>query len=895
MKQRNFRIFLFLLLVSIQFSHSQLVTVAGSIFDKETDSVLPNANVLAFPENEEEKTQFSITNHNGKYDLKLKRNLRYTLEISYLGYQTLETVIIATQDERKNFYLSSEASQLDEVTIVYKIPIEVKKDTITYDVDAFVTGQERKLREILDRLPGIEVDRQGNVTAQGRKVKKVLVEDKVFFTGNSKLAVNNIPAGAVDKIQLLDNYNEIEFLKDLQDTDELALNVKLKEDRKEFIFGDIEAGGGMESRYVLHPNIFFYSPNTTFNFIGDLNNIGKKSFTFSDYLDFNGGNSRVLTDIDGIVKLSNDDFSQFLLNDDFKASTNQFGAFNFRQSVTSKLELNSFLIANSSRNENESNLFNVYNYGNEPITENRTTKNSLNNFFLLGKLTIDYEPNRNTDLATNSFIKLSDNYNKGSILTVGDQFDDTFSSLSDMDEVEFNQNLDLNKRFSRAQTIHLESTYSFRKNTSNNTWQTQDQFLDVFLPLENDSNYNIIQLKESQSNNFNVILKDYWVLDNYNHVYTTIGGKYVSERYSTEELQRLSDNSINSFENDGFGNYVKYALTDNFFGLDYKFLTGVLTVKSGIYYHYYKWQNEQFGSTIINRTNVLLPEFNLEAEFNNGEKLSFRYGQRMHFPQSDQLATNFFLNSFNSVIRGNPFLQNERFHNFSLTYYKFSLFKRLNLNTGVFYNRKTESIKSTSSIEGIEQFVTYTMFNEPEQNISTYLNFSKKIRSLKFEINSRVSYNEFYQLVNSDIAKNYSNRLNIGGRVETLFENWPNFTLGYTYGPSFYKTNLSSATFVNKELSLNLDYNFLNDFKLIADYSWSEYLNKDLNQGNTFDLASFSLNYQKENNPWGFEISVTNLFNVQKKRRNYFSNYLITDQTIFIMPRIMLFKILYKL
>src|SRR5690606_5120105 len=159
------------------------------------------------------------------------------LTVSYLGYKPQKLTITTTnQDVIKNFVLKEDPNQLDEVTLNYTPPIVVKKDTITYKVDAFTTGEERKLREVLKKLPGVEVDKAGNVTVQGKKVTKVLVEDKTFFTGNSKLAVNNIPADAVDKVEILDNYNEVAMLKGLQDSDDMAMNIKLKEDKKKFVF-----------------------------------------------------------------------------------------------------------------------------------------------------------------------------------------------------------------------------------------------------------------------------------------------------------------------------------------------------------------------------------------------------------------------------------------------------------------------------------------------------------------------------------------------------------------------------------------------------------------------------------------------------------------------------------
>ncbi|MCP4071568.1 MAG: carboxypeptidase regulatory-like domain-containing protein, partial [Hyphomicrobiales bacterium] len=225
------------------------------------------------------------------------QNQSYKVTTSYLGYlpQTI-TVNTTKQDLTKNFVLKENPNQLDEVILNYTPPVTVKKDTITYKVDAFVTGEERKLREVLKKLPGVEVDRIGNVTVQGKRVTKVLVEDKTFFTGNSKLAVNNIPADAVDKVEILDNYNEVAMLKNLQDSEDMAMNIKLKEDKKKFAFGDVEVGAGIKDRYLVHPTLFYYSPKTNVNLIADFNNQGIKSFGFRDYLEFEGGFGKLMGD-----------------------------------------------------------------------------------------------------------------------------------------------------------------------------------------------------------------------------------------------------------------------------------------------------------------------------------------------------------------------------------------------------------------------------------------------------------------------------------------------------------------------------------------------------------------------------------------------------------------------
>ncbi|MCK0160526.1 TonB-dependent receptor [Allomuricauda sp. F6463D] len=883
-----------LLAFSLNSALGQIV-LFGNVTDSIGKAPLANTNILAFPNNSMERTRFAISNEKGEYVLRLDKGITYSIEVSYLGYQSLSFEHTATKDGIKNLFLTPKTNDLEEVVLNYKIPIEIKEDTIIYQTDAFVTGEERKLREVLKKLPGLEVDREGNVTAQGRKVTKVLVENKVFFTGNSKLAVNNIPADVVDQVQVLDNYNKVGFLKGLQDSEELALNIKLKEDKKKFAFGDMEVGGGIEKRYVVHPNLFYYSPETNLNFIGDLNNMGIKSFTLADYLEFNGGFGKLIGDVGSYISLSSDNFSQFLAKNDFKSNINRFGALNIRQSVSSKTDINGYTIANGSNTETETDNLNIYNNSDGSFGESRNVNNNFDNFFILGKLTLDHELNRKANLSVNSFVKLTNNEVNGTILTQSFGQSTIFNTISDVSDLNLKQNLEYNKRYSNAQTLSLEATFSHKKNTPNNVWKTNETFLLGLVPLVEDDIYNIVQQKENQSTSFDMVLKNYWVLNNFNHIYTTFGTNLIFENFISQEYQQLVSETVNDFSTNGFGNSIEHRFNDTFLGLEYKFLAGIFTVKSGLFYHNYIWDNDQVGISTNNDTQALLPAFNVEAEFNRSEKLRFQYRQRMQFPRIGELAANFLLGSFNSVLLGDPNLQSERYHSFSLNYFKFSLFRGLNLNVGLTYNKKTQSIKNNTILEGIEQFVAYTMFNEPENSFSANFNFGKKIGKVKMILKGRGNHNEFYQLVNDNVSKNLSRSISATGKLETYFEKWPNLEVGYAHQPSIYSTASTKNNFVNSRFFAYLDFIFLDDFHLKGDFERNEYKNIGENLTNIFDVAGVSLFYQKEDSPWGIEISATNLFDVRFKRQNTFSDFLISDQYTAVMPRIVMFKLSYKL
>ena len=188
-----------------------------------------------------------------------------------------------------------EGTQLKELEIVYEMPVSISGDTIIYNADSFKNGTERKLEDVLKKLPGVEVNKDGEIEVEGKKVQKIMVEGKDFFDGDTKLATKNIPADALEKIQVLRNYNEVSNLKGLENNEEnVAINIKLKQGKKNFWFGDMMAGigigmGNKVDRYIVNPKLFYYNPKFSINVIGNKNNIGELPLTAQDYFKFTGG------------------------------------------------------------------------------------------------------------------------------------------------------------------------------------------------------------------------------------------------------------------------------------------------------------------------------------------------------------------------------------------------------------------------------------------------------------------------------------------------------------------------------------------------------------------------------------------------------------------------------
>lgn len=883
-----------ILLLFINYTYSQEITYKGFVQDS-VQSPLPNANILAFPDSDDAETAFAITNEKGAYILRLQKGYTYQINISYIGYKKLVVTTTATEKTTKNFVLQEDVNTLDGVELTYKIPIEVKEDTTVYDTNAFTNGKERKLRETLKKLPGLDVDREGNVTSNGKKITNVLVDNKPFFTGNTKMAVNNIPANVVDQIEVIDNYSEIAMLKGLQDTDKMALNIKLKKDKKRFLFGDLDVAAGHKDRYAVHPNVFYYSPKTNINFIGDVNNTGEKAFTFSDYMEFEGGFSKILAGSGSMSSLFQSDFSQFLNNNDFKERSQKFGALNIRQAINNTTDISGYVIASKTDTDTENQTENIYQNNNDPFTENRTTTGNANNFFTIGKITLDYDPTYKEDFAFNTFVKLTNNNGLNTINTNSPTNTNSIRTANDIDALTLKQNVTYSRKLTDNHTGTLEATHSYTVDKPNTNWQTDKEILQGLIPLQADDVYNIQQTKEVKTHSVNAIVKDYWVLNNYNHLYFSLGVNSTFNSFVNEDVQLLSSGEINNFNTADFGNNLQHNFIDTYVGLEYKFRTGIFTFKPAVYQHYFNWSLHQLQTKTTNTKTVLTPEFTTEIKFKNGAKATFKYKANARFPSVNNLASNFILRNFNSVFRGNANLENEFFHTTSFNYSKRSLLRGLFYNLNVRYNKKTEQLKGETQLQGINQFNSLILFTQPEDSWVFSGNFNKRIKKIRAKYRGSYNYSNFYQLVNSETQKNTSGRFSNTVSLETVFKKGPNLEVGYTQTDSDYNTSVGKNKYRSTNFFTYLDYVFLENFTLKAEYNFDNYVNKDRNIDNTFDNAMVSLFYQQEDSPWGFEIKATNLFDTQFKQDNSFSTFLISDSKTFILPRIVLFKISYKL
>jgi len=238
---------------------------------------------------------------NGRFTLSGVKPGNYILEASYIGFAPKTINIKVTGDKNilslKPIEMTENSMMLKEVSVTgVKTPVKVMTDTVEFNADSYLTRPNAVVEDLLKRLPGVEVDSEGKITANGKEVTKILVDGKEFFSDDPKVASKNLPAEMVNKLQVIDRKSDLARLTGVDDgEDETVINLSVKPGMKNGWFGTAEAGYGTDSRYIGSFNISRFQGENQFTMLGNFNNINELGFT-----DSNGNRFRRFGGNDGI-------------------------------------------------------------------------------------------------------------------------------------------------------------------------------------------------------------------------------------------------------------------------------------------------------------------------------------------------------------------------------------------------------------------------------------------------------------------------------------------------------------------------------------------------------------------------------------------------------------------
>lgn len=286
----------FIVLMTIVFpALAQKRQINGRLTDSTSSEGLPNAAVALMQLPDSSITTSTVSDAKGVFSITSAPVGNYLLVVSYMGYRQF-TRKISLKDTTGVVDLGAIAMRrkgldLDEVEIINVVPpIVIKEDTVEFNAGSFKTRENALVEDLLKKLPGVQVDKDGKITANGQEVKKVLVDGKPFFGNDPKMATRNLPAEIMDKIQLIDQKSDQAQFTGIDDGErEKAINLVIKSDRRKGVFGRGTAGYGTDDRFTLNANINSFRQTKQFSLIAGGNNLGSTGFTFNDGFGFGGG------------------------------------------------------------------------------------------------------------------------------------------------------------------------------------------------------------------------------------------------------------------------------------------------------------------------------------------------------------------------------------------------------------------------------------------------------------------------------------------------------------------------------------------------------------------------------------------------------------------------------
>lgn len=866
-------------------------TLVGKVVN-ESHNALENANVMAKPLNEEGVVKFVLTDYLGRYKLELEKETNYVITVNYIGYEggTLDYFYEKPISDH-NFALLPKEEVLEEIVINYDYqPIIVKKDTIVYDVAAFMNGNERKLKHQLSKLPGVEVTDKGQVKVQGKTVTQFLVEGNTFFGGGTKLGVENIPADAVERVEVIDHFTQVGHMKEVSGSDDLAMNIKLKEDKKKFIFGDLRLGYGTNNYYDTNATTFYYSPTFNWSLIANANNFGSQQLTYDDISRIEGFKSVFVRSTINQKQLIN--LYRFLdPNTDVVENKNQFIASDLRYAFIKKWDVKALFLMNKNWIRTQTNQSIQYLQAEDVSFENRWNTSKQKDGLFSGKLSADYRKNKNTTFNYNIQLAATNNIASGDVLSETDRLTRELNTQNDVDNFGLSQLFEFHKTFNKKQKASFAFVHTFNKETPQYEWYSNQSFLGSYVPWQNTQNFGLKEIKEVTQHKLQINAKHYWLANKKHHVYTTFGfnGTYSNVAIKNEFLNSNAWENLNDF---GFGNQLKYQLNNPFLGIEYRFIYKKFTSILGAFLQFYHLKNQYTSETNTFSSIKFEPDLKLEYEFNSSEKVQFNYVVSNSYLGAENYTNRWQVNSFNTLFKGNAILQNVQYHQAVMHYSKFNMYSGINAFGSLSFNKKNKNIRNQVSLIGIDQFYETVMSDQPDTNwdISGYL--TKRVK--KIELNSKASFgfNRYTQVVNDDGIDSKRDYQMIGAGFKTLFKENPNIELSYSKTFSQLESsfdNKSTAQF----FSVKTEVKFLQHFLWKTDYNWMstvyEKQNTNVKQLNTY------LEFHKKDSQWLFMVKGNNLFNTGLKKDVNFSDFIISNTNTYILPRVVLLSVQYKL
>ena len=318
---------------------AQKFTIKGHV-QNDNSEPLKNAVVQLFMG--ENYIDFKKTNENGFFLFTDLEQGEYQLKINALNFSQQVEHIVLNKDKDIEVIMFDDLVNLKEVVVNNKSFGKEKEDTIQYNLEAIRTGNERNLGDLIEKLPGLQIDENGVVYYQGKKMDNILIDGSEFFGNKHQLATKNITNEMIEGIDLISNYQPNDILKSFGSGGKKVLNIKLKKNYQNTISGNASFALGNDLNTNNRLNLFNFNKKGNIAFINHYNTIGEVAMTMEDYFELNQSIKR---NSNGVSKIEDKDIPSFLKEQrNFYERKNYFSSINYNHKINDKLLIENYTL-----------------------------------------------------------------------------------------------------------------------------------------------------------------------------------------------------------------------------------------------------------------------------------------------------------------------------------------------------------------------------------------------------------------------------------------------------------------------------------------------------------------------------------------------------------------------
>lgn len=894
--------FLFVLTFSFYASAQTSYTLKGKVLNINNQLPLESATVYLTTVKDSTVLEYTLTDKNGNFNFAVKKNEKPVfLKVTYMGFETFaeEQKDITTNKDFNNIYLAESVNTLKEVTIKGEDPpIRVKNDTIEFKASLFKVRPDSNVETLLKTLPGFEVDSDGKITVNGKEVTQVLVNGKPFFDRDGAMALKNLPAEIINKVQVSDyKTKKEEYSKDQAASDNSSINLTIDDDKNKGYFGKFLAGYGTNDRYESSFIVNHFNNNRKITLLGSSNNINAQGFSQDEVFDNMGGgrNSRGTTvnrsQANGITtsNLLGFNYSDELFKD-FQTNA----SYNYSDTHT--------------ENKNHSNSTelrpdgNFYNTKSDSKTDSRNTSNRANielEYKISPTIRLFVAPKFNTSISESNPESNSNSTNT----TTGKAANDAYSKSSSRNESNsFSNSINFNKSFEKkARNLSFVFNNSNNNSNSNNYTGSNTNFYDINGILnrninrdQNTKNNSIsdsysaeieytepvtdsIRFKIGMEYNFQNNINDNKTFDDVNNtdVYTNLNQDQTT--YLTSKQNSIVPKA-------------GIRLQKNKFTFDINSSTSILQYDNHAFY--------KGEATDLNKKYVL-PNGSAQIRYriDRSKFFTLRYNYDQSLPSANQLLPIQNVSNTLNTVTGNPNLLPTETHNASINYRNFNFQTRSGYNLFLNGNFNNNDIISTA------------VYNPDNSRRTSYENISGTYalsgggswnRSIKQESNLlrygiALSANYRFEKGFTNMVLYGAKSIGFSPRIYLNYDYGEFFTISPSYNFSYNETEydisrLKSRSNVVHRLNLQTTSYWPTNLTWGNDFGYTYNSNNP-----SYYLWNTSLSYSFLKKTFVAKVKVYDVLNQNQSITRSISATSVTDSENTVLRRYAMFSLTYKI